>query len=88
MIMPHQRRPNFVVVNSNEERVLIKDLGPWDRFPTITNNAEVVVAELAPTLAGRRLHYIDSEGHEDQLLVKDGQFAGFAPIPEDRDGWD
>jgi hypothetical protein len=39
------------------------------------------VEELAPILNGRRLEYIDSDGRRDQLLVKDGKFAGFAPCP-------
>jgi len=33
-------------------------------------------------LRGRRLEYYDSDGHRDQLLVKDGQFAGFASIDQ------
>ncbi len=83
-MMPHERSPNFDVVDENEERVLIKDLGPWDQFPTITNNAEKTVEIMVPVLRGRRLHYLDSEGNEDQLLVKDGKFAGFAPVPNAR----
>lgn len=71
--------PRFKVVEETNECVLILDLGPWDQHRTITNGAEAVVLAMAPSLAGRRLEYIDSEGQRDQLLVRDGRFAGFAP---------
>lgn len=69
---------SYEIIEDTEDYILIKDLGPWDQYMTITNAAEEVVAELAPTLAGRRLEYIDSEGRRDQLLVRNGRFVGFA----------
>ncbi len=62
--------------------LLIRDLGPWDSHPSVTNDAEAVVAELAASgklPEGRRLYYYDSDGELDELLHKDGQFLGFAP---------
>ena len=76
------RTPNYEIVEETEELIVIRDLGPWDCFPTITNGAEEVVESLALLLKGRRLEYYDSEGNRDQLLVKDGKFAGFAPARE------
>lgn len=38
--------------------------------------------QVAPILEGRRLEYIDSEGDREQILVKDGNFAGFAPAQQ------
>ena len=76
------RKPNYEIIEQTSEYVLIEDLGPWDQHLTITNGAEQVVEELAPILNGRRLEYIDSDGRRDQLLVKDGKFAGFAPLPQ------
>jgi hypothetical protein len=73
------RKPRFEIVESTPDYVLIRDVGPWDQYLTVTNGAEEVVAELAPMLNGRRLEYYDSEGARDQLLVKDGKFAGFGP---------
>lgn len=73
------RIPCFEIVEQAEDCVVIRDVGPWDRHPTVTNAAEEVVAALAPMLRGRRLEYYDSEGNRDQLLVRDGRFAGFAP---------
>jgi hypothetical protein len=72
---------NYRIIEQTEAYVLIKDIGPWNKHPSVTNDAENVVAELVPMLRGRRLEYIDSEGQRDQLLVKDGQFAGYAPVP-------
>ena len=74
------RKANYELVEQTEKHVLIRDVGPWDKFLTVTNAAEEVVSELAPMLAGRRLEYIDSEGERAVLLVsKDGKFAGFDP---------
>ncbi len=73
------RTPRYVVIEDAEDRILIRDLGPWDKYPSVTNDAEAVVEELAGQLRGRRLEYIDSEGRCDQLLVRHGKFAGFAP---------
>ena len=72
-------RLNFTIVSRTSDCLVIKDIGPWDVYPTVTNQAETVVKQLAPGLDGRRLEYIDSEGQQDELLVKDGEFAGFAP---------
>ena len=74
------RKPNYIIVQETEELVLIRDVGPWDQHSTVTNMAEEVVLELVPMLDGRRLEYYDSDGRRDQLLVRDGKFAGFAPV--------
>ena len=72
-------KPNFIIESETDDCLLIRDIGPWDRHPSVTNAVEEVVEELAPRLRGRRLEYIDSDGQRDQLLVKNGKFAGFAP---------
>lgn len=62
------------------ERVLIRDLGPWDEWASVTNAAGTVVRELAAMgklPAGCRLLYVDSDGRTDEILVRDGMFAGF-----------
>ena len=75
---------NFRTEWETDEYILIKDVGPWDKFQTITNAAEWVVAQIAARLGNRKLYYIDSEGQTDQLLVHDGKFAGFvAGGPDD-----
>lgn len=78
------RTANFAVVVSTDESLTIKDLGPWNQFPSVTNDAENVVAILMARgllKPGQRLLYYDSYGVLDELLVKDGKFAGFAPGP-------
>lgn len=75
------KRAQYEVVRDMPDHMTIRDLGPWDQFPTVTNDAENVVLDLADLLGNRRLLYIDSEGKLDELLVKDGRFAGFAPGP-------
>jgi hypothetical protein len=77
------RHANYSIVGSFPDRLIVRDDGPWDKHPTITNDAEHVVSELSSHLDGRMLLYVDSEGRTDQLLVKDGRFAGFAPGPKE-----
>ena len=64
------------------ERIVLEDVGPWDRYMTITNAAESVVEELQQNygIDNRRVYYYDSESELTELLVKDGKFTGFAPI--------
>jgi len=76
------REVNYMIIDETDEFLLIQDIGQWNIYKTVTNAAEIVVKELATQLNGRRLEYIDSDGRRDQLLVKDGAFAGFAPIPK------
>lgn len=68
---------HFGIIEDTDDVLCIRDLGPWDKFKTVTNCAEEVVEHLAPILRGRRLEYIDSEGQRDQILVRDGRFIGF-----------
>lgn len=73
------KKYNFEVIESTDEALLIKDLGPWDKYHTITNAAELIVDELLGTVKDRRLEYIDSNGERGRLLIRSGKFAGFAP---------
>ena len=72
------RRANFTIVEENDERICLQDLGPWDRYLSITNDAEEVVRQLAGRLRGRRLEYLDSDGELTRLVVEDGKFVGFS----------
>src|SRR5579864_4564657 len=77
------RHAQFEVVESTSDRLVIRDLGPWSKYPTITNDAEFVVEYVVAhmNLNGRRLLYIDSEQNTDELVVDaQGQFAGFRPV--------
>lgn len=79
------RRAVYEIVQrpSPGKALIIRDLGPWDRHPTVTNDAEAVVAELASMFDLGRwapLWYYDSEGELAELLIENGQFSGFAPV--------
>lgn len=79
MAFRHPRPAQWGLAFAEDHAVIVRDR--FDEIGggclTITNGAEGVVEELAPMLAGRRLFYVDTEGRVDELLVKDGRFAGF-----------
>lgn len=81
---------NFEVVRSDNSTVVIRDLGPWNRHPTVTNDAEQVVEGLGNWLGSRRLLYYDSEGELGELRHDGPRFVGFAPVKsggtEDKEG--
>lgn len=85
------REANYRVVQEavDGKPLILRDIGPWDRYMTITNAAEWVVEDcikrclLAPN--GTRLLYYDSENELSELKVKDGYFAGFA-FPREESG--
>ena len=76
----------FDVIQSPRSSVgplIIKDIGPWNKHLTITNDAETVVEKLLKSGAlkpGQQLLYYDSENELTELVIKDGKFAGFAPV--------
>ena len=79
-MMPYYGNPaNYSVIEDGAEYMLILDLGPWDKYKTITNAAEGVVEELAEQLGARRLFYVDSDNQTDEIIHKDGQFVTFRP---------
>lgn len=77
-------RYEFVIAETTPSALVIRDLGPWDRFPTVTNDVEQVLAELLAAgelrhSSGRRLFYYDSEGRKDEILFDErGMFVAFA----------
>jgi hypothetical protein len=79
----------FTIVKSTLISLVIEDVGPWHVHPTVTNDAEHVVELLAlrqrRLLPTQRLYYYDSDGELGELLVRDGRFAGFAPVRSEDD---
>lgn len=74
------RTPNYKVIESNEDRVVLQDLGPWDEYPTITNAVEAVLQQIAGMLLvkphnGPNIYYIDSEGECTRILWEGGPQA-------------
>ncbi len=79
----NQANYDIVHEESTPELLVIRDLGPWDHYMTVTNAAESVVNTLwllGHLAAGRRLYYYDSLGSLDELVHKDGVFKGFLPV--------
>lgn len=74
------RRANYTVVKEDSQRLIIMDVGPWDKHLTVTNDAENVVRDLAARLGSRRLYYHDSEGTLGEIEVKDGAFQRFKGV--------
>ncbi len=77
------QKASYLVTEYADERIVLKDVGPWDQYMTITNAPETTIEELTRQygIGTRRVFYYDSEGELTELLVKDGRFAGFAPVP-------
>lgn len=72
-------KANYIILDITPELIVLEDIGPWDRYMTITNAAEAVIAELAQVIGNRKVFYYDSDNEFTEILVKEGQFAGFAP---------
>lgn len=68
-----------VEVQEADNYVLLRDVGPWHLYMTITNSAEEVVQEVLAKYGNRKIYYIDSEGQTDQLKHDGEKFTGFAP---------
>ena len=73
----YMKRSNYKIVSQTSDMIELVDLGPWNQYLTITNDAENVIADLAPILNGRRVFYEDSEGEVTELLHNNGVFTGF-----------
>ncbi len=80
------RFPSIIEIVSPRNKdgfFVIRDMGDG-RELSVTNDAENVVAQvvsLGSYTPGQRLLYYDSDGNLDELKIKDGKFAGFAPGP-------
>lgn len=80
---------NFRIEHAGTFEVVIRDIGPWDEHPTVTNDAEGVVARLIKAgdlQRGQRLFYYDSEGRFDEIIFRDGRFVTFRPGPSENSG--
>jgi len=65
-------KSNYLQAYSDDKRVILRDIGPWDMYRTITNDAEnVVKQEHENGLGDKLLYYYDSDGALTEL-VHDG----------------
>jgi hypothetical protein len=75
---------NYYVQKETKTSVVLVDIGPWDKHPTITNDAENVVRELVKgkiLTPDKRLFYYDSDNNLDEITHENGKFTGFKPVP-------
>ena len=82
-----EMKANFKVEDRNADRLVIRDIGPWDKHMTITNDAENVVKHLLQTgvlQPVQRLLYYDSEGYLDEIVHDGEKFVGFKHIEQKR----
>jgi len=79
-------RANYVIVEDDvlqKAPLVIRDVGPWSKHRTVTNDVREVVKRLVYLGClpiGRELFYHDNYGHLDQILIEDGEFAGFVNV--------
>jgi hypothetical protein len=73
-----------IIENLDGKPLVIRDVGPRDKHPSVTNDADWVIQELfdADKIPnGRRVFYWDSDGRFDELVHDGaGKFKHFAPI--------
>lgn len=75
------RSARFRIEKFEVDRIVIRDLGPWDQHLSVTNDAEGVIRQLRPA-PQQRVFYYDSMGQLDELVHEDGRFVRFAPGPQ------
>jgi len=80
------RCAKYIVVKDDylqKEPLVLRDVGPWDAHPTLTNGIEEVVNSLIEKGAlpgGRRLLYYDSEGQLTEALIENGKFSAYGLV--------
>lgn len=77
---PHSRAAQFEIVEDNEHRLVLRDLGPWHVHLTITNDAERVFHQLEEQLGDRKLLYYDSEGELTEIIREDDGTIRFLDV--------
>lgn len=73
---------NFVIEANYLTYLLVKDVGPWDKYKSITNDVENLVEflyERGMLHSNKVFEYIDSEGEKCRIQHLDGKFVSFSP---------
>ena len=80
------RNANFAILeNIPGSPLIIRDIGPWNKHLSVTNDAEGVVELLVKSGFldnNRRLFCYDSDNNLDELVIKNGKFVGFASVSD------
>ena len=76
--MRKMRHAQFRIEQATSEKLVLGDMGPWDKYMTITNDAEYVVEQVASMLGNRKLFYYDSANILTEIILYRGnKFSGF-----------
>lgn len=74
-------KSNFIINRVTPEVIELKDIGPWNKYQTITNDAEAVVAHLHQKemlTPEKQIVYMDSNGEWTEIFHDGmGNFEGF-----------
>lgn len=83
MINPIDRRlPDYAIIEATDTLILLVDYG---NGPSITNQAEAVIAHTSKQLGGigcRRVYYRDTTGRYDEITTENEAFTGFKACSE------
>lgn len=82
------KTPNFTIVSKDAAQITLQDIGPWDVYPTITQNPEAVIEWLfymGELPSGREVYYWDTEGRRDQITHDGRSFTGFRCLPNNKE---
>ena len=74
------KRSNYVIERETEYEIVLHDIGPWDIFLTITNDAENIISALSPEQKNKRVFYYDSENVLTELVIINDDFSHFRDI--------
>jgi len=65
------RISNYEILVNDEHEILLKDIGPWDTYLTITNNIDDILLELGTLLKNNiNLYYINSDNITIKVIYK------------------
>ena len=78
------KHAQYIIIEDGPNKIVLKDIGPWDKYLTITNDAEYIVNQLHLTNRlsfDKQLLYYDSEGELTELKHNgNGVFISFGRI--------
>ena len=72
---------NFIINEDTPDKIVIKDIGPWNIYDPVCEHAEKVFYELKEQLNGRNLEIIDEFNNVHIVLNEDGVFCGIVLKP-------
>ena len=78
MGLPFEDHAGYEVISDNDQFIYLKDSG-HNQFKTVTNDAEYILSRLNEEygIGNKRIFYKDSSGEIDEIVHKNGIFAGF-----------